>query len=536
MDGIDRTEGKGTRSEGMQTFKRAALVCAAATTAIVAVSSPRARAATYYIATSADGGSDSNSGAIGSPFASINKAASVALPGDTVFVRGGTYNFNAVQSIGSSRSGTAAAPIKLFANPGDASPVVLDFRGETFSSSNSGARGIQLDASYWHVKGLTVQYAADNGILVSGSNNTLERLVTRQNQDSGVAIQSSGGRTPSNNLVLNCDSYGNFDYGPTAGPHGENADGFVAKFRGLGPGNTFVGTRAFNNGDDGYDFWAAESGVTMIGCQSFHNGNIASPARVFRTAANGAISNFAGDGNGYKLGHDSGTHTIRNSLAWGNQVNGFDINGNALSIEVPATPIAHGATIFNSTSYKNGGQNFQFDEAFAHVLANDISVTGTTNIDGTVVRTSDVFTGLTAADFQSLADPVTDGIFHPAGTGADRSSTTSPTYPIVPLRDADGNLPFMSFLHLAATSSLIDAGVITFTDATGQTVTLTSSGQVLHFTGVDVTIPGYNGARPDLGAFETTVPEPASFIAAGAIAGVRLIKRRSRASTARVRN
>ena len=126
--------------------------------------------------------------------------------------------------------------------------------------------------------------------------------------------------------------------------------------------------------------------MSVIGCQSFHNGNITSPARVFRTAANGAISNYAGDGNGFKLGHDSGTHTLRNSLAWGNKVNGFDINGNALSIELPADPIAHGATVFNSTAFNNGGNNFQFGEAYPHVLANDIALTGTANINGSVIR------------------------------------------------------------------------------------------------------------------------------------------------------
>jgi hypothetical protein len=498
--------------------KRAALISAALVVPLT-MWQPRAHATTYYIAPSTSGGSDANTGAIGSPFASITHAATLVAPGDTVYLRGGTYSYTAVQSIGSSHSGTAAAPINLLAFPGDAAPI-LDFRGETFSSNNSGARGVQLDASYWHLQGLTVQYAADNGIQVTGSNNTLERLITRQNQDTGLAIQTGGSRTPSNNLVLNCDSYGNFDFGPTAGPHGENADGFIAKFRGLGPGNTFLGDRSFNNGDDGYDFWEAENGVTVIGCQSFHNGNVSSPARVFRTAAGAAISNYAGDGNGYKLGHDSGTHLLSNDIAFGNKVNGFDVNGNALSIELPAQPIQHGVTLVNNTSFNNGGNNYQFGEAYPHVLANDVSVQGTVSIDGTVVQDDDQFSSVALANFLSTTDPITDGIFHPAGTGADRSGTTSPTYPIVPDRDASGNLQFMSFLHLASSSALIDAGLTTFTDAQGNTVLLTSTGQVLHFTGVDVTIPGFNGAMPDLGAFETSVPEPTSTIALLAAAAV----------------
>lgn len=44
----------------------------------------------YYVAPS--GGSDSNSGAIGAPFATINKGISVMQPGDTLYMRGGTYH------------------------------------------------------------------------------------------------------------------------------------------------------------------------------------------------------------------------------------------------------------------------------------------------------------------------------------------------------------------------------------------------------------------------------------------------------------
>ena len=217
-------------------------------------------AADYYVAPT--GGSDLNAGSLIAPFGSISHAITVAGAGDTIYLRGGTYNLSSTLTVSSSKSGTAANPINMFAYAGDATAPVLDFRGETFSSSNAGMRGIDLQGNYWHMQGFTVQYAADNGIIVSGSNNTLEHLVTRQNQDSGLALQGSGSRVPSNNLVLNCDSYGNFDYGPTAGPHGENADGFIAKFRALGTGNYFIGDRSYNNGDDGYDFWQSPNRVS----------------------------------------------------------------------------------------------------------------------------------------------------------------------------------------------------------------------------------------------------------------------------------
>src|SRR5262249_49517076 len=150
---------------------------------VVASNAPRALGATYYVAASGTpGASDSNNGtSLGTPFATITKAVSVIHSGDTIYLRGGTFNLSSALTIGSTNSGPAAAPINMFASPGDTTAPILDFRSEAFSGTNGGATGIDLQANYWHVKGLTVQYAADTGINISGSNNTLERLVTRQN-------------------------------------------------------------------------------------------------------------------------------------------------------------------------------------------------------------------------------------------------------------------------------------------------------------------------------------------------------------------
>ena len=79
--------------------------------------------------------SDSNTARIDhSPFTSITTAISTAAAGDTIYVRGGTYNLNSTISIGSSKNGTAANPYNMLAYPGE-SPI-LDFRGETYSANN----------------------------------------------------------------------------------------------------------------------------------------------------------------------------------------------------------------------------------------------------------------------------------------------------------------------------------------------------------------------------------------------------------------
>jgi hypothetical protein len=276
--------------------------------AIVAAYAATAPAAERYVAVGGSNGGGNPGTNIEMPLATIAQAITLAQPGDTIWVRGGTYDLSSRIQI-NNKSGTAALPFQLFAFPGET--PILDFRTQAL-----GQRGIELNSNYWHLKGLTVQYAGDNGVFISGSNNTLELLTTRQNNDSGVQISESGGRTPSHNLVLNVDSYGNYDF--QGDNRGENADGFAVKFRGLGPGNVLRGVRAWNNSDDGFDFWQAENGVTIENSWAFHNGR--------STLFTGVPGTFAGDGNGVKLGYDSGTHRLTNMLVWGHPANGIDVN------------------------------------------------------------------------------------------------------------------------------------------------------------------------------------------------------------------
>ena len=51
-------------------------------------------AVNYFIAVNGD---DANSGTIDAPFASLAKAQSLVTPGDTVFIRGGTYKLRTEQ-------------------------------------------------------------------------------------------------------------------------------------------------------------------------------------------------------------------------------------------------------------------------------------------------------------------------------------------------------------------------------------------------------------------------------------------------------
>ena len=66
--------------------------------------------ATYYVSTT---GSNSNSGSIESPFSSLQYAHNLAKPGDTIYVRGGTYELTQVLKL--TKDGTADKPISVLA-------------------------------------------------------------------------------------------------------------------------------------------------------------------------------------------------------------------------------------------------------------------------------------------------------------------------------------------------------------------------------------------------------------------------------------
>jgi hypothetical protein len=99
-------------------------------------------ATNYYMATNGSDGNDGRS--TGSPWATIGKAAGVLGPGDTLFVRGGTYTNT--QEMNTGRSGTANSPI-----------VVTAYRNEVPLFSGPGSSysyRIKLSGNYWVFRGL----------------------------------------------------------------------------------------------------------------------------------------------------------------------------------------------------------------------------------------------------------------------------------------------------------------------------------------------------------------------------------------------
>lgn len=409
---------------------------------------------TYYVA---PGGSDSAAGTQAAPWATFAHAQAVAQPGDTVYFRGGTYTYTHadsgcasetadVDAITLNKSGAAGNLIHYWAYPGER--PVLDFSRMT---DDCRIKGIDVTGSHLDLKGLEVTGVPQNnslnheswGIWITGSDNTFQQLDLHHNIGPGLFIQNGGG-----NLVLNTDSHDNYDPHSSNGA-GQNADGFGAHIAAGHPGNVFRGDRAWWNSDDGFDLINAYSPVTIEDSWAWRNGYL---PETTTPAPSGNGNGFKAGGYGGKYVSNGVKHTVRLCVAFDNSAAGFYANHHTVADD-----------FFNDTGYANHpdfnmlGISSSGAATGLGTLRNDIAYGGTllSNMTGAnaAYNSWDLNVTMSNAQFQSVS---TSGWDAP--------------------RQADGSLPALPYLHLAATSTLIDKGV-------------------------DVGLP-FEGSAPDLGAFE----------------------------------
>lgn len=433
-------------------------------------------AKTMYVAT--NGNDTTGSGSITAPYATIMKAHQSVVAGDTVFIRGGTYKMTDSQISSYSsvfayvftldKSGTSASKrICYWAYPGE-KPV---FDMSAVKPANYRVYVFYTKGSFIHLKGLEVvgtqvtilTHTQSICFFNEGSSNIFEQLSMHDGMAIGFYLTKG-----SNNLVLNCDAYKNWD-NVSENKKGGNTDGFGFHGNKGATGNVMRGCRAWFNSDDGYDCISNSESVIFENCWAFYNGY------------SSAFSSL-GDGNGFKMGGYGQapvvsslpvpipSNTIRFCMAYRNKASGFYANHHVVT----------GNKWYNNTAYRNGtnynmlsqlitkstktGNDTTIDCAgINHVLHNNISfrysiLTETANM-GTSINTYNTFSansGVTvdANDFLSI----------------DESLLIAP-------RQADGSLPDVNFLKLKEGSDLIDKGMD------------------LGF--------AFSGLMPDLGAFES---------------------------------
>ncbi len=300
--------------------------------------------AAIHVAPSGSGTSD---GSAANPYCSIQRAVDMAMPGDTIYLHTGIYYIT--EPIRIPAKATSAEQRCYLWAAGDGE-VVIDgatMRPSTRNEFQSG-RCIYLNhrANYWHIKGLTLRHATDNGMKIEGSHNIIEQCIFHNNNDTGLQIGMgmvfSQKHLPADfeigeplanpdfkycrcNIVINCDSYNNADLRRFDGSRddGGDADGFACKLF-PGDGNEFHGCRAWNNSDDNWDLYMVYHPVLIDNCWAYHAGYTPDGEPI-------------GNGNGFKLGgggssggalfpRSSGAHVVSNCIAFGNRDKGFDQN------------------------------------------------------------------------------------------------------------------------------------------------------------------------------------------------------------------
>lgn len=473
-------------------------------------------ARTIFVATT---GNDSNSGTEASPLLNIQTAVNLAQPGDIIYLRGGTYMLTKRVKI--EKAGTADARICLWGYPGE--KVIIDGSNEVVTTVNEfkQARCIYVNhfGDYWHFKDLELCNAKDNGMKLEGSYCIVEHCKFHNNNDTGLQLGmfkdfsieetqsfpitgepqfNPGYSYCKHNMVINCDSWYNYDSVSFSGSDdGGDADGFACKLF-PGPGTEFHGCRAWNNSDDNWDLYMVYHPILIDNCWSWNAGK-----RLDNSTP--------GNGNGFKLGgggtsggaafaQSVGAHVVRNCVAFDCAHKGFDQN-NAYEAMY----------LFNNVSFGND-YNYRFPTIFQYgtmYMRNNIGFKPVTlnheflSADKTGAQVPNTsFNSWTTFDG---CDPYKDGnkVNGTAVFAKDYSSQFKSLSSTLFLADrqADGSLPDNDFCKLIDGSKFINAG-----ENIENFVPEAHSPGGLTLAPVSIL---YNDGKADMGAYETDNPTTA---------------------------
>ena len=354
--------------------------------------------------------------------------------GQTIIMLEGTYKLDKTMTIESSINGTADKPIRMIADPEASSRPVLDFKGI--------GGGLVASGDYWYFEGFDVTNSLNGkpGFHLTGSNCVIDNVNAYHNGNSGIQLSRAKGSDlpsewPSNNLILNCTSYGNADAGY------EDADGFAAKLT-CGPGNVFDGCVAHHNADDGWDLYAkVDTGpigaVTIRNCVAYSNGYLEDGTN-------------AGNGNGFKMGGSNmpGAHKLINSYAFFNKAKGIDSNSGPNIIVENCT--TYNNESYNVAFYTNINQDTDFQATGIISYKDDTVKSGYETYDNLKPRgNQDTSKYMGDTNYYWLAN----GSANTAGQTVTADDFVSTEFKGVE-RNADGTINLQGFLEKAADSDI----------------------------------------------------------------------------------
>jgi len=393
----------------------------------------------YFISPNGD---DDNVGTIDMPFASIQKGHDMALPGDTIYIRGGKY-FPTAQTV-FSKEGKSDSYFVLMSYPGEV-PIIDGKNIPEGNIERTSTPTWQFDgAKYWRIIGpITLTNGRGAGIWIDGKQ--FLEFVQIESCYNGKRTSRAGHGfmvwKGSDIEFINCDAHHNANHLWKSGEdqlanqyqHGDGWRIFS------GTNIRLVGCRSWHNLDDDYDFYSADMPIELVDCWAAYAGRDDSLGSITGIPSKD-MPRIDGSnllwGNGIKLGYnkDAVKHRVVRCVSWGNNAAGFHMNLGPSSL-------------LNSVSYKNKVFGFDFTDGNKHTIFNswefnnnydnpnypeehpDNSLSSHNSWDGSI----NIF--ISDEDFVNLDN-----------TGMFGS------------RLEDGKLPITSFLRLAAGSDLIDNG------------------------------------------------------------------------------
>jgi hypothetical protein len=123
-------------------------------------------AMTYYVSPS---GSDINAGTLGAPFKTIQKAANIVNPGDTVIVRDGVYTGGSFAIVSLTRSGTPANWITFRAEHKWGAVLDGERQGDSDPSNDTEILFNMSGAGYIRIEDFELRNGKDHGFFASNS-------------------------------------------------------------------------------------------------------------------------------------------------------------------------------------------------------------------------------------------------------------------------------------------------------------------------------------------------------------------------------
>jgi hypothetical protein len=314
-------------------------------------SPPAAASTTYYVSKT---GSDSNPGTLAQPYKTITHAVGLLHPGDTLYVRAGTYaeSFNSNIPGGTSWS----APVTVAAYPGET--VILQpnkgaDRVFTFASSSSryisiegfilNAVNVNYDAikitagngvaNHIRIKNCEVMNAPQQGILVTQRGADYNQFINLKVHDNGTNNFGHGMYIENNyNLVDGCDLYNNAGYGIQV-YKGGGINGQDAGHNTIQNTSSHDNGRHGNGGSSGIGVFVGD-GNQVLNCRVWNNprGIVTDYGATNSLFSNDTVFNSTMDA-GIYIGSGSTNATVQDNHSYSNPGGDFH-NGGTGTVQI----------------------------------------------------------------------------------------------------------------------------------------------------------------------------------------------------------